>query len=173
MFLYSQREPTIDDATLGVLFVDGAFECFTLEDVIREPSRPPSWATQLPTQAEIDTWVRLWKVDERTAIPSGTYDVRITLSPHLRRRTIELVDVAGFSSIRCHAGNKSEDTKGCILPGRVREPRMVLQSKLAEDALCAKVERALVSGERVRWRFALPIVGDATPLPAPKSYLVA
>ena len=56
-----QRDP---DVTIGSLSIDGDFECWVLEDTVREvPGQP----------------VAAWKVHGKTAIPFGTYDV--TISP--------------------------------------------------------------------------------------------
>ena len=42
-----------EDATNGILFIDGVFECYTLEDEVRDV-----------------------KVHSETAIPEGTYDIK-------------------------------------------------------------------------------------------------
>lgn len=50
MELLVQREPSTLNSTPGTLSIDGAFECFTLEDVVREvPGRPVStWKIARP-----------------------------------------------------------------------------------------------------------------------------
>ena len=65
MELTLQREPSTDESTPGTLSVNGVFECFTLEDVVRE----------VPGLR-----VAAWKVASRTAIPVGAYDVTIDFS---------------------------------------------------------------------------------------------
>lgn len=119
------REPSKYGATLGVLFVDGAFECFTCEDVMREQPGQP---------------VAKWKVPGETAIPSGRYRVAISMSPRFKRRLPEVLDVPGFDGIRIHAGNRSNETEGCILPGRTRGDGMVMESRLAFERLYARLE---------------------------------
>lgn len=128
------REPSQDGATLGVLFVNGAFECFVLEDPVREiPGKP----------------VSEWKVYGATAIPSGRYQVVITHSARFKRRLPWLMNVPGFEGIRIHAGNRSKDTEGCLLPGRTRGPAFVGESRLAFNALYAQIDAAVERGESV------------------------
>lgn len=121
------REPTIDGVTFGVLFVDGRFECFTLEDAIREiPGQP----------------VSSWKVAQQTAIPAGRYRLIITPSHRFQRPLPLLVDVPGFAGVRMHPGNTVADTEGCVLVGKDRQAGRVLQSRIAFEALFAKLAAA-------------------------------
>lgn len=121
------REPSKDNATLGVLFRDGEFQCFSLEDVIRElPGQPVSH----------------WKVPGQTAIPEGRYRVEVTHSQRFNRRLPLLLSVPGFDGVRVHPGNDPRDTEGCILLGRVRGPGKVLESHLAFEHLFAFIELA-------------------------------
>lgn len=117
------REPTKDGATLGVLFVDGVFQCFTLEDPIRQDERP----------------VSAWKVPGDTAIPSGRYGVSVTHSPRFNRQLPLLNGVPGFEGVRIHPGNRSSDTEGCIIPGRIRGQASVMESRLAFEMLYARM----------------------------------
>ena len=112
------REPSANERTFGVLFVDGVFECHTLEDVVR---------------AE--------KVAGVTAIPPGLYRVVVSWSPRFQKRLPLLENVPGFSGVRIHAGNSARDTEGCILPGLVRDGDRVLQSRTAFMRLFEKLER--------------------------------
>lgn len=118
------REPSRLGATLGVLFVDGIFECFTLEDVVRAGD----------------------KVDTQTAIPAGRYQVVITFSNRFQRPLPLLVNVPGFEGIRIHPGNTDADTEGCILVGADRGLNAVLQSRLAFADLLPKLETGLKAG---------------------------
>ncbi len=123
------REPSAGGATLGVLFVDNRFQCFTLEDQIREvPGRP----------------VAEWKRPGETAIPTGRYRVRLSRSARFGVVTPEILDVPGYAGIRIHWGNKSRDTEGCPLTGRQRDPAnyQVLESRLAYEALMARLALA-------------------------------
>lgn len=120
--------------TIGTLSIDGAFECFTLEDVVRERDGEP---------------VEAWKIRGETAIPRGTYPVTITWSNRFKR-DLPLVDrVPGFAGIRIHPGNTHEDTEGCILVGRAKGPDRVLESRAAFLDLYDKLDQALARGEAV------------------------
>ena len=96
--------------TIGRLYVNGEFECFTLEDQIREGP----------------------KVAGETAIPAGTYQCRIHPNKQGKFRlayikrwgdpfnagAIEICDVPGFSDILIHTGVVDDHTAGCLLVGR-------------------------------------------------------
>lgn len=119
MKLELKRRWLTPEATVGELYVDGVLECFICEDRYRPPPEP--------------------KVFGKTAIPNGTYEVVITQSPRFKRLLPLIVDVPGFQGIRIHPGNTAADTEGCLLPGRVRVPNGVLESKAAFDVLFAKL----------------------------------
>ena len=107
--------------TIGELLVDGAWFCFTLEDV----ERPE-------------------KIPGETAIPAGRYKVIITHSQRFDRELPLLVDVPGFTGIRIHAGNTDADTRGCILVGKRTLENAIGESRAALDAL---MEKLRVQGE--------------------------
>lgn len=109
-----------DKTTIGHLYVDGIFECYTLEDIERKE-----------------------KVYGKTAIPTGTYKVTINWSPRFKRPMPLLLQVPGFEGVRIHPGNTEVDTEGCILVGRKAEKDRILESRLAFDALFKKLETAL------------------------------
>ncbi len=52
-----------------------------------------------------------------TAIPAGTYPLRITYSPRFKTHLPLIMNVPERSGIRIHAGNTPMDTSGCILVG--------------------------------------------------------
>jgi len=91
-----------DKHTIGKLFVDGQYLCYTLEDKMREE----------PNKAVSD-----WKVYANTAIPTGLYRLMVTMSARFKKPLPILLSVDGFSGVRIHAGNTSADTEGCILVG--------------------------------------------------------
>jgi len=88
--------------TIGQLYINGEFYCFTLEDVVREQAGKP---------------VDEWKVAGVTAIPRGTYKVTLEDSPKFGPNTLTINNVPGFSGIRIHAGNTDKDTEGCLIVG--------------------------------------------------------
>lgn len=94
------------DYTIGKLYVNGKQLCNSLEDTDRRlfQGQPLSEILKI-------------KIKGQTAIPTGTYRLRVSESPKFKRELIEVVDVPGFSGIRIHRGNTNADTEGCILPG--------------------------------------------------------
>lgn len=95
MRLTLDRKEYDPESTIGDLYLDGVWECCTLEDQVREGA----------------------KVLGETAIPEGSYEVLITHSPRFKRMLPLLVDVPGFDGIRIHPGNTTDDTEGCLLVG--------------------------------------------------------
>ena len=88
--------------TIGSLYIDEKWICYTLEDKVREVEGHP---------------VSEWKVFGQTAIPRGIYPVKITFSNHFQKDLPELKGVEGFEGVRIHTGNSDKDTEGCILVG--------------------------------------------------------
>ena len=126
------REPSVKGATLGALYVNDVWQCWTLEDELREvPGQP----------------VKAWKVPAQTAIPAGRYRILLTDSARFHRVLPLLVDVPGFTGVRIHSGNAIHDTEGCLLVGRTRRSGWIGESRLAFDALFAR----LVAGAGEAW----------------------
>jgi hypothetical protein len=123
MILQLARKWFTDQCTQGELYVDGVFECFTLEDVVREGPKIPG----------------------RTAIPEGTYQLVVDFSGRFQKHMPHILNVPGFEGIRIHAGNTAEDTEGCILVGQLRGNDSIGQSRAAFDLLFAKIRTALKS----------------------------
>jgi len=119
MKLTLERDRPSLTCTMGTLLVDGAFECFTLEDLPQEI-----------------------KVPGETRIPAGTYQVKITWSPRFKCLMPLLIDVPGFDGIRIHPGNSAEDTHGCILVGETESAEWLGQSRKAYDHLFSKMQDA-------------------------------
>lgn len=128
MHLLLEREHEEDTFTAGRLMVDGAFECWTMEDKVRPPGE---------------------KVYGQTAIPVGTYPVQITMSPRFGKRLPLLIGVPGFEGVRIHVGNTAADTEGCILVGTDYAAGRVLNSRVAMEALQAKMEAAQAAGDPI------------------------
>lgn len=141
MLLELRREPSSQNCTLGSLYIDGEFECFTLEDIVRE----------VPEQA-----VEKWKIPGETAIPAGTYEVIVNTSTRFQRLLPLLLDVPGFGGVRIHSGNVAADTEGCILVGAQQGSAAVLESRLAFIALFSKIQAAIERGETVYIRITNP-----------------
>ncbi len=120
--------------TISNLFIDVVWECFVLEDAVREEPGVP---------------VEEWKVPGVTAIPAGTYKIDITPSNRFKRLLPILLGVPGFSGSRIHIGNFDGDTEGCLLPGKSHGSNKVGNSKDAFDALFRKLTAAKAEGEPI------------------------
>jgi len=96
MKLFLERIYKADTYTIGKLSIDGEFFCHVLEDVVRPKGI---------------------KVYGETAIPKGTYQVKLTMSNRFKKVLPLLQNVPMFEGIRIHAGNTNKDTHGCLLVG--------------------------------------------------------
>lgn len=111
-----------DDDTLGLLQIDNKFVCYTLEDEFRT-----------------------LKVHGETRIPAGTYQIilRTVGGFHARYRKrfgslhegmFWLQDVPGFTFVLIHAGNRADDTAGCLLVGDSVNNNLVEEGFLGHSA---------------------------------------
>lgn len=118
------------DYTVGRLYVNGTQLCNSIEDTDRRlfQGQPLSEILKI-------------KVKGKTAIPTGTYRIRVTESPKFKRPLIEVVDVPGFSGIRIHALNSAEESEGCIGPGLNTAPGRVTDSRKYENILTDMVAK--------------------------------
>ena len=123
---------------------------------IKEERAVPEWFcnTMEPTARKLtsrmpQTVIRRHKIIGKTAIPTGRYRILITRSRRFGRWLPLLLNVKGFEGIRIHAGNKPEDTKGCILLGFNRRKGYVLDSTQCVQQLMRRMTEAMEKGERV------------------------
>ena len=132
------------DATNGLLFINGIFECFTLEDEVRDV-----------------------KVHSESAIPLGEYKIKLrTVGGFHQKYTdrygvafhkgmLELQDVPNFQYILIHTGNTDQHTAGCLLVGETQQDLdrgkdgFIGGSGDAYKKMYPKVLKALLSGEKV------------------------
>ena len=128
MELRLERKWFTPNSTIGELSIDGAFQCFTLEDVFRD--------------GDIFTV----KVPGATAIPEGTYDVVVTLSQRFKTELPEVLGVRNFTGVRIHSGNTAADTEGCVLVGRTHAVDSVGESRLALAPVLDAIRRGLQAG---------------------------
>ena len=108
------REFFTPTETLGSLYIDGKFFCFTLEDKDRGLRS---------SHALTDILNR--KVKGQTAIPTGKYKVSVTMSNRFKRPMPLIHDVPGFEGVRLHGGNTHHNTEGCPLVARQRNVNKV------------------------------------------------
>ena len=131
------------DATNGLLFIDGKFECYVLEDEYRDV-----------------------KVMHETCIPEGEYEIifRKVGGFHskytsrygaMHKGMLWLQDVPGFEYILIHTGNTDEHTAGCLLLGDTQQTNFdwsdgfVGRSAIAYKRVYPAIAKALVAGEEV------------------------
>ena len=110
--------------TIGKLYIDGCYFCDTLEDTDRGLDDDMKESEILKK-----------KIKGQTAIPTGTYPVKITYSPKYKKLMPLIENVKGYQGIRIHSGNTHKDTEGCILTGKNKEVGKVLESRKTFNAL--------------------------------------
>ena len=142
-----------EDATNSLLFIDGVFECYGLEDEVRDK-----------------------KIYSETAIPLGEYEIKFRTVGGFHTRTkarydakygegwhlgmLELQDVPNFEFILVHSGNTDESTAGCYLVGNTQQDLDVSKdgfigsSRVAYEKMYPKVRDALVAGDKVTIKYS-------------------
>lgn len=110
-------------ATIGELWVNNSHLTDTLEDRVRPEGE---------------------KVYGQTAIPEGTYEVKLTYSPRFKKILPEILNVPNFSGIRIHKGNQSSKTEGCVLVGTWdgKKEDWISDSRKAFDKLMSLLQEA-------------------------------
>jgi len=131
------------DATNGLLFIDGIFECYTLEDQYQAV-----------------------KVMHETCIPEGTYDIKFRKTGGFHAKYSEryknahygmlhIQDVPNFTYILIHTGNTDEHTSGCLIVGETQQDLEISKdgfigsSTVAYKKMYSKVANQLLQGKDV------------------------
>lgn len=125
-----------ENHTEGRIYIDEVFECFTVEDKDRK----------------LEEHGCSTKVQNKTCIPRGEYELIIRFSNHFQKHLIAVTGVPCFEGILIHSGNSSKDTEGCIIVGSINnrdDDDFVGASRIAYDRLHKKVKSALSMGEKV------------------------
>lgn len=117
-------------ATIGELYVDGEHIADTLEDRVRPEGE---------------------KVYGKTAIPEGTYEVKLTYSPRFKKILPDILNVPNFSGIRIHSLNKAEESEGCIGVGEWngKDTNWISNSRKTFNKLFALLEEANNNKEKI------------------------
>ena len=131
------------DATNGMLFIDGIFECYTLEDQYQAV-----------------------KVMHETCIPEGKYNIEFRKTGGFHAKYSEryknahygmlhIQDVPNFTYILIHTGNSDEHTSGCLIVGETQQDLDISKdgfigsSTVAYKKMYAKVAGQLLQGKKV------------------------
>ena len=132
------------DATNGLLFIDGVFECYTLEDQYQAGP----------------------KIYGETCIPEGTYDIKFRKTGGFHARYSEryknahygmlhLQNVPNFKFVLIHSLNNDDQTMGCLGVGNtqqdldVNKDGLITQSRDAYKRMYSKVASVLLQGKKV------------------------
>jgi len=140
--IFQFRDDIHPQSTIGSIYIDNKFECYSLEDTIRPFSIKVKGYTAIP------------------AISSGYY-VTITHSNKFDRDVlmlcsslehVNIIDHFGitFSRVYSHGGNRHEDTEGCILVAKYKDANTIYGTH--EGELFDKVKAWLDDGYTVRWK---------------------
>lgn len=127
-----------DTYTIGNIYIDDKYFCDSLEDRVRDYNMDGD----LLDAGES-------KVFGKTAIPYGTYEVILTMSPRFKRMLPRLVGVKHFDGVLIHRGNKAKDTHGCILVGENKQKGAVINSTKYELLIVDAIKSAMADGEKV------------------------
>lgn len=127
MTLRLERQPSVDGATLGALYLGDERLAFTLEDEVRDGV----------------------KVQDQTAIPFGHYQILMYASPRFKRMVPLLLNVPGFSAVEMHGGNDAEDTDGCILLGAFHTTSTIQHSVDVVARVQTLIAQAQAAGDPV------------------------
>ena len=147
MHLQLIRFSTSKESTIGSLYIDGKFGCFTLEDT-----------------------KRIKKIDGETRIPDGLYSLELRNEGSLTKKYAErygnmhrgmlwLKDIPNFDWIYIHTGNKRGHTEGCILVGDTLNNNQtgdgfIGKSRDAYQRIYPRIAKAIESGEPVTIRIS-------------------
>ena len=118
------REIKTDISTIGRLFIDEKFFCYTLEDKDRGLK-----------QSDTLLYINAKKIFGTTAIPSGSYELIVNVSPKFKRMLPRILNIKGFDGVLMHRGNSADHSLGCILVGYQKGDNAIFDSTKAENDL--------------------------------------
>lgn len=145
MHLLMLRTSTGRESTTGVLYINGDFACYVLEDTKQDK-----------------------KIEGKTRIPAGKYVLKLRNEGGLTKKYAErygamhrgmlwLQDVLGFLWVYLHPGNKAEHSKACILVGDTINNNQIGngflgKSRQAYERIYPLIADAIETGEEVTIR---------------------
>lgn len=112
-----------DKSTIGELWTDNRFLCYTLEDTCRQK-----------------------KIPGVTAIPAGRYEIKMLPSAHFKQDLPHLLNVQNYTNIMLHWGNSPTDTDGCLLLGLSKGEDYIYESRAACNEVFPVIARKLSEG---------------------------
>jgi hypothetical protein len=124
------RETFTDKSTIGSLYLNDVFFCYTLEDKDRGLDQSQSVFT-----------IQVKKLFGITAIPYGKYPLIVNKSPKFGRLLPRLQGIKGFDGVLIHRGNSAEHSHGCILVGYKKGTDCIMESTKAEADLITILQR--------------------------------
>ncbi len=139
MNIFQRRLFQTAEETISILYLDGGFVCWILEDQHRA--------------------VKVWG---DTRIPAGKYKLELRKEgrqhkwykkkfPQFHRGMIHLLDVPNFKYIQFHIGNDEGDTAGCPLAGGypmpTKEGYIVLRSTTAYKRVYPVIAKAIAQSD--------------------------
>lgn len=124
MKLTLTRTDFTTNSTIGSLYIDDRFYCYCLEDRDRG---------LLQSMSLVEIKAR--KIFGVTAIPYGTYQVKLSMSNRFKRLMPEILNVKGYEGVRIHRGNYAGDSLGCLIVGLRKGNDSVYESTAAETGL--------------------------------------
>ena len=146
MKLQLLRTDFFDDATIGELYIDDVFFCYTCEDVDKGLHNGMTLGD-----------IKDKKEMHKTAIPYTTkepYNV-VTNIQSPKYSNFEkykwakvcngylprLTNVVGYDGVLIHVGNTANDTSGCILVGYKKNDKTIAESTRAFTDLCTVLNK--------------------------------
>lgn len=138
--------------TIGRMYVDGVRFCDTIEDKDRGLKQSMSLSE-----------IRKKKIQDKTAIPAGTYEVSMHKPSPLYCKKAEkdsfyrpfcnnmprIEEVPGYSGILIHPGTDQDSTSGCLIVGENTIVGKVTNSRTTFKRLHAILMEAHKRGEKI------------------------
>lgn len=134
------------------VYIDGVYSHDTIEDYDRGLNQTMS-----------ETEAKRLKVQDKTAIPTGTYEVKMNIvsgtfvkkayyKAFCGGRLPRLDPVVGFSGILIHRGVDENSSSGCIIVGRNKVKGKVIDSQSVFESLYRKMKMAWDRGEKIEYK---------------------